>query len=284
MIPADAIAAILLAAAVAVVGMPHGGLDHVVGRAVFEPLAGRWWSVWFLSGYLLVALLVVAGWWLVPLATIALFFTASAFHFGDTEVGGRWVSPVLGGMVIWMPILARPDEVSSILGWIIPRDRAEDLAAVFPSVRVLCWVLACVAAVWWVGYLLVRIRTGRASGMWHAIRLAAFALMFAFVPVLISFAIYFCAWHSAVELIRLSRRYVPGGLLAGLIVVVRRAAPLSLLAVAGVAALALAFYDGRGLAPAAVQAVFIGLSAVAIPHLILHWVADSRMHPPEPPR
>ena len=143
MIPADAIAAVLLAVAVAVVGMPHGGLDHVVGRAVFEPLAGRWWSVVFLSSYLLIALAVVAGWWLMPLVTIALFFTASAFHFGNTEVGGRWVSPVLGGMVIWMPILARPDEVSSILGWIITRDSADDLAAVLPSVKVLSWVLAC---------------------------------------------------------------------------------------------------------------------------------------------
>ena len=264
----------LLAVAVAVVGMPHGGLDHLVGRAVFQPLVGRFWAAWFLSGYLLVAALVVVGWWLLPLVTIVLFFTASAFHFGETEVGGRWVSPILGGMAIWMPILARPGEVSSILGCIVPRDIAGDLADVTPSVLALCLALAIVSVGWWVLYLATSIRRGRTVGIAHSVRLAAFAAMFIYLPVLVSFSIYFCAWHSSVELIRLSRQYAPGDLRVGLILVIRRAAPLSLIAVAGIAAFALIFYDGRGLAPATVQAVFIGLSAVAIPHMLLHRIAS----------
>lgn len=51
------------------------------------------------------------------------------------------------------------------------------------------------------------------------------------------------------------------------------AAPLALLAAGLAAGGAWAFSAGREVGPVVVQAVFLGLSAVAVPHILLHAVA-----------
>jgi hypothetical protein len=43
-----------------------------------------------------------------PVVTIAIFFLLSALHFG--EEGPFPMAAVEGGMVIWVPFLARPEE------------------------------------------------------------------------------------------------------------------------------------------------------------------------------
>ena len=78
--------ALFLAVLTALVGTPHGGLDHFVGRAICRPIAGRWWPVVFTTYYLGFASVVLAGWVVAPLATALAFFLASASHFGE---GGR---------------------------------------------------------------------------------------------------------------------------------------------------------------------------------------------------
>jgi len=255
-----------LAICVALVGMPHGGLDHLFGQAVFRPSAGRWWRPAFLLAYLGVAAVVAAGWFVAPAVTIVLFFAISAVHFGDDRTQG-WFAPLDGGLVVSVPLLTRPDEVASLLAWIIPDGDFRAVRQAVGEVQPLLWFLTAAFA----GHLLFLLTQGR---VWAAARPIAFAAIFAALPVLIGFGLYFCGWHSVREMAVLSRRADPSRPWRGLLTVVRLAAPLASLAVVFVAAGGWWFSAGRELTPVVVQAVFMGLSAVAVPHILLHAVAE----------
>lgn len=274
--PASVVAA-GLAVAVAVVGLPHGGLDHLAGRAVFRPSAGAWWPLPFLLSYLAVGAAVVAGWVVAPLATAALFFALSAAHFAETE-RGPWLRRVLfGSLGIWLPLLARPAESATLLTWVAPT--GVEFAEALLAWRPLLIGLAVAGAVTWAADLLRAFADADRDALVDGVRLAAFAAMFALAPVVVGFAVAFAGWHSAAELARLATRADPGRPVAGLRRVMLVAAPLSLAAALLTAVGAFAL-GGRAGSPGVVQAVFLGLSAVAVPHILLHTVAGRRAADP----
>lgn len=262
--------AVALAVLVAVVGMPHGGLDHLLGRALLRPALGRWWVVAFAAGYLAVMGVVAAGWWLAPLSTVTGFVALSAFHFGTAEgqpgsPGGLARSALLGGMVVWVPALAQPAEFTRLLTWVVPGDRWPEDILFDLTVRTVLAALLPVAVV-----------SAFAASPWCGVRVAVFAAVFAAAPPLVGFTLYFCGWHSGVELYRLARQANPRSVWSGMGRVVRAAAPLAGLAVLMIAA---GWWVGAADLPLThglVQTVFIGLSVVAVPHMLLHWVATRR--------
>ncbi len=266
-----------LAAAVAVVGLPHGGLDHLVGRAVFRPLVGAWWPLPFLLGYLAVAAAVLIGWLVAPLATAVLFFAVSAAHFAETERGPRWRRVLFGSLGIWLPLLARPAESAALLMWVAPTggEFAESLRAWRPA---LIGLAIAAAAAWTIDTIPASIRVD-ADALLDGVRLAAFAAMFTAAPVVVGFAVAFAGWHSAAELGRLAVLANPARPAAGLRRVLLAAAPLSL-AAALLTAIGAFALGGRLGSPGVVQAVFLGLSAVAVPHILLHTVAGRRAADP----
>ena len=261
-----AAAAVVFALLVGVVGMPHGGLDHLFGRAVFFPLVGGWWRAAFAVTYLGVAALVVTGWLVAPAVTVVAFFLISAFHFGDADGSTGLAAVAEGGLVVWVPVLARPVEVAEILSWVVP-----DADPVAVHSAVVAAGLACgLALIAVAGRAVWRVTCGES---WVAVRLVTFTVLFALAPVLVGFVVYFCGWHSTRELATLARRANPARPGRGLLTVVRLAAPRAGLAVAATALAAWYFSTGRPLTPVVVQAVFLGLSAVAIPHILLHAAA-----------
>jgi Brp/Blh family beta-carotene 15,15'-monooxygenase len=258
--------AVALAVLVAVVGLPHGGLDHRVGRAVLRPALGRRWPRAFAPAYLGVMALVLAGWVLAPLPTLAGFVLLSAVHFGTADgeagsPGGLVRAALFGGMVVWVPALVRPAEFTRLLTWVVPGEWPEELLFA-PAVRCALWlalaaVLGCVA-----------VRPVRAG-----VPTLGFVALFALAPPLVGFAAYFCGWHSTRELARLARQAAPGEPLVGLGRVLAAAAPVAALAaLLGAVGWAVAEAD-RPLTPGLVRTVFVGLSAVAVPHMLLDLVA-----------
>ena len=255
-----------LAVLVAAVGMPHGGLDHMCSRALLRLRFGRGWWMVFLAAYLGAAGLIVAGWFLLPAVTVVLFFAISAWHFGDDPNAEQPARTVEGGMVIWVPLLFRPTEVTGLLAWVIPDGDPARAAAGVGLAQPLLWAIAVFFAV-----RLPFEATADAAG-----RKVAFALLFAMLPTLASFTLYFCGWHSTRELAGLAKQADPARPWRGLRRVLTSAAPMAGLAVAATAALAVTFAGGRELEPVLVQGVFLGLSAVAVPHILLQEVARQR--------
>jgi len=262
---------------VMLVGMPHGGLDHLVGKNLFSELRVGQPLLSFLFCYLVISSMIVASWFVWPIATIIIFFGLSAWHFGlEEEIRDRRgvVATICqiarGGMVIWLPCLFHPERVIDLLTTTVPSSFAADVH----------WVVDAIAAAWPIWLTLVLIdcclfpfgkifqifdANWRVEARFHAVRLGVLGGLFILADPLVSFIVYFCGWHSVRGLYQLKSTF--GGSWWSLIyqlLPVTVAANLFMLLGWGLASRDLGVWE------ATVRATFIGLSAVAIPHLMLH--------------
>ena len=269
----------VLAALVAMVGLPHGAADHRFARPRLEPILGTAWLPVFLAGYLAVAALVVCGWFVAPAATVVVFFLASAWHFGQEEprlpVGPRSLRPLFrfarGGLVIWTPLVFHASEVSTILGLTAPGNSGPAIQQAISLLTACSWIMLPLAAAAWA---LQGLTASRSTGRRRRVLLADNALvaslvvLFAVVSPLVSFPVYFCGWHSARGLQRLRRE-----LGESWPELVRSLAPLTVGSIALIGLAAWLVLGGAGWNGTLIRATFVGLSAVAVPHLLLHGVA-----------
>jgi Brp/Blh family beta-carotene 15,15'-monooxygenase len=269
----------VLALLVAMVGLPHGAADHRFARPRLEPVLGVAWLPVFLAVYLAVAVVVVCGWFVAPAATIVAFFLASAWHFGQEEsrlpIGPRILRPVFrfarGGLVIWTPLVFQGREVGEILGLVAPGGSGPAIQHATSLLTACSWIMLPIAAVAWAlqGLMAAR-RSGRVRQLlWIDNALvASLVVLFAVASPLVSFPVYFCGWHSARGLKRLRRELGESWpeLATSL-------APLTVGAIALVGLAAALVLGGSGWNETLIQATFIGLSAVAVPHLVLHGIA-----------
>jgi Brp/Blh family beta-carotene 15,15'-monooxygenase len=268
----------ILAALVAVVGLPHGAADHRFARPRLEPVFGAAWLPMFLVGYVAIAAGVVWGWFVAPAATIVIFFLASAWHFGQEEprlpVGPPWLRPVFqfarGGLVIWVPLAFHVEEVAAILSVATPGGSGPAVARATGVLTVCSWIMLAIAVAAW------GLQGLAASRCTRRIRLALLAdsalvaslvVLFAVASPLVSFLVYFCGWHSARGLKRL--RVELGESWPELAVSL---APLTVGAIALIGLAAWLVLGGTGWSDTLIRATFVGLSAVAMPHLLLHGV------------
>lgn len=268
---------------IAILGVPHGGLDHWTGRRLLQPvLKRRWWIVFFPT-YLLAGVFVAAAWLLIPSIAIVLFFLLSAWHFGreESEPDDSLMQSFLrfpltrhlqaiatGGFVIWIPAVARPLEMKALLSQIIP------LADAIAVDRILCATQTIALIFLPLGiFQTCRRMTSKKEFLLGGVVISTAVLAIA-TPILMSFSIYFCLWHSVLGLKRLKQceRLTFAPFLLAIL-------PLSFLAVAMIAAFRLfasfSFESSFFLSSSsALQTLFIGLSAIAVPHIVLHEVVD----------
>jgi len=272
----------VLALLVAVIGLPHGAADHRFAQPRLEPRLGAAWGGVFLAGYLAIAGAVVLGWFLAPAATILVFFLASAWHFGQEEpdltpgprratwprlvrLGGRMAR---GGLVIWVPVALQTAEVVRILSLTAPRGSGPEIQRAVDALVVCSWVMLTIAAVDWGRRALAAIAaTGRRRRvlLLDGVLEASFVSLFAATHPVAGFLVYFCGWHSARGLRRLRRELGESWwqLAASL-------APLTAVAIGLVALTTFFVLRAPTWNDTLIRATFIGLSAVALPHLVLH--------------
>ena len=269
----------VLAVLVALIGLPHGAADHRFARPRLEPVLGMAWLPVFLAGYLAVAVLMVCGWFMAPAATIVAFLLASAWHFGQEEpwlpVGPQRLRPVFrfarGGLVIWTPLVFRASDVSAILGLAAPSGSGLAIESAISLLTAVSWIMLLFAAAAWILQgLEASGRTGQRRRVLVADNavVASMVVLFAVASPLVSFPVYFCAWHSSRGLQRLRRELGETWLQ-----LVRSLAPMTVGAIALVALASWLVLGGAGWNGTLIRATFVGLSAVAVPHLLLHGVA-----------
>ena len=304
----------LLVAAVALLGLPHGAFDAVIGEEAFRPRLGRGWGVAFSAGYLGSAGLVVGLWVVAPPVALAAFFAAAAWHFGTTDAGGHG-SPAHGRpaarervfraadaaargvLTIAAPSAFHPAEVARLLRWTMPGGAAwmtPEFAGRAGAAALLVVAPVLVASTAWHATRAGRLRAGRlraGSGVerWrHGLAAAEPAVLvglFAAAPPLVAFVVYFCGLHSVRHELHLVGRVAaesPGRTVGGsLRWVVARAAPATAVTIVG-AGVAFAWLLRSGGAAgdpsaSAVRVVFVGLSALTVPHMLLEAWADRRV-------
>ena len=280
---------VVVLAAIAV-AMWHGAYDHVqAGQMLAAPL-GRHWLRIFLIGYAALAAVTLLGWWAFPLASLVCFLGYSAWHFGTeadqgrlTLVGSlagpalgavpivaacRWhagaVAPVFAGMLAGMPGLGGapglPDEAPAhgvLLTQVLSAACGPVLAVAFAAIL-----------------LGVFGREPRVRGVLCAVTALQVALFVCCDP-LVAFAVYFCCWHTPEHLVATSvpafagesslKVNLAGNLRAGLLPWL-----VSLVFAGGMFAL------GRHRAASYRAEIFIVLSALTVPHMVLNEVRRAR--------
>ncbi len=288
----NALVVTALVALVAGLGLPHGAADHRFARSKLEPVLGPAWLPAFLAGYVLAGSAVVCGWFYSPAETLIVFFLASAWHFGQEEprlcYGPRWLQQLFmfarGGLPIWIPLLFQREEVIRTLAAIAPHGLGSrgDVALSILSALSL-GMLVVVSACWMLQIATATRSSGRKQRVLalDSMLIASFAMLFAVSSPLISFLVYFCGWHSARGLARLRRELGESWLqLAGSL------APMTVTAVGLIAVLWWMVLGAQLESGSLIRTTFVGLSAVAMPHLILHsiWPFLSRSEPRSTPQ
>lgn len=256
----------------AVIGLPHGALDTMLRAQSARQLPGQ-----VVSGlaYLGCAAAVYVLWRRYPAPAVSLLLVVSVAHFAISDWAvTRWRCPqmrrpdhritarvatvgaaasavlAVSGPFAWWPSLT-----SVLLGRL---NAANAAGTITLAAR---WLTA-------IGLLAA---LGVAVTLWQVDRVAAMepvtiAALTATCPPLVAFACYFAAWHSLRQSARLlaleptaARRLATDGRRAGAVVLVRRTALPTLVALILLAGLVI---SGRS----ASAAVLAGLLAISVPH------------------
>ena len=245
---------------IALIGLPHGAFDGAIanhlgaGRSLGA--AGK-----FIACYCAAAGLVIAIWVMLPDITLALFLIISMIHFGrgdaSAQSGPVFMMQVLlhGGLPIFGIVYFQQSEVTPLFDALT--NGASGLAILLAQIVIP--VMALMAGLY--GLLAFRDPSLRP-------RFAEFillALVFAILPPLVSFALYFCIIHTGRHMRRIWPVLTSASSQKGLY---RQAAGFTLASwlVGGVAFL---WLDSGNLDAALLQVVFIGLAALTVPHMIL---------------
>jgi Brp/Blh family beta-carotene 15,15'-monooxygenase len=167
-------------------GIPHGAVDHWVRLKEVNPKSKRFWR--FTSGYLAVMALIFGLWWLSPALGLLNFIAYSAWHFGETDLRDwHQYHPLKSwawGLGVLLTILF--SHFTEFSGYL----QAYQIELAYPKL----WQWAGLTA----GVL------GMATSLFTVNRLAFKAMattalvvaLGAFLPLLLSFALYFIVGHS----------------------------------------------------------------------------------------
>ena len=251
-------------AAIIALGVPHGALDGEVARPMLQPRFGRAWFLVFALPYLALAGGVLLLWRVSPLGALAAFLAMSVWHFGREEAGpGRPVAALVrGGLPIAAPVLLHPAGT-----WAVFASAAQIAPAGGPPGWLVgaAWVWVVLAAGWvW-------------RQEWPVVAAGAgLVALFAALPPLTAFAIYFLCLHAPAHV---------RGLIAGPWRAPRvsswahaagYAAPVTALTV-GIGAALWPFYAGTP-AVRLLGLTLQGLSALTLPHMLLDAGAERWGH------
>lgn len=242
--------ALAVAALAAVLGLPHGAADIVVGPRLIRPSM-------FQAAYIGLAAATIAAWFVAPAASLVIFMIISWWHFGSgdaehhPELGATrfGVGAMSAGLVLGMPLLAHSTVVTPIVDDMVGSrvnlgaEIVSAAGAAMMLIAIACFLPAAIDA--------YRIRRWRVFV--EVSVLAALALV---CHPLITFALYFSCWHSPRHVIslQLNRTAIRPALAASAATIVAAAGAWLVLSPS---------------ISTTVQVVFIGLSALTTPHLLV---------------
>lgn len=247
-------APLIAAAAMLLLGVPHGAFDVA--------LAHRRWSIGtprtlaaFLAAYIGLAVLFAALWFALPQLALPVFIAMSGYHFaGDWRRDIQLIPrTVVGLAIITAPALLHRETVIEIFTWLVPADVA---VATAETMAVVSIPLLQAGA----GIVLVT--------AWHrpaaAFEMAVTLLLAVFASPLVFFVTYWCGLHSARHMLTVVGELQPRTPSTFL----RLSLPYAPLAIVGVLAGVL-FWPHLELGQAALATLFVALAALTVPHMLL---------------
>ena len=275
---------IVLMVVVALTGIPHGAVDHVVAADLYG-LSSSWSDQARFYGVYL-ALMAAYGvlWWISPVVSLALFLGLTVYHFGQADLA-YWDVPTPGHlllygsrgiMLIGLPIVAFPDLVDPIFVAI-----ADVQVSAWPGVTsapaaVLAALVGQHAAV-----LLLMQRWG--TPPWSAVgrelfNTAVLATQLITAHPLVGFAVYFGLWHSLGHILEILRFFQRHGRQATLGHFYRKAALFTLISFVGLGGLYV-LNEAVGAQTEMIALLFILISVLTLPHMLIVEAMYQRQRP-----
>jgi Brp/Blh family beta-carotene 15,15'-monooxygenase len=262
-------ASLMAIAAILLIGVPHGGLDGAVARRVGWPNGMLPWVLFHII-YLLLAASVAGLWWLSPLPSLIFFLGISALHFGSSDI--RHISSP-SSRDAWLPLIAHGGLV--VIGIpVLQSVDVEPLFAVLVGAENSLWLLNQIdqLRLLWAASLFAYLIYSIYQPRWRKslFSLAVLIVLAYLLPPIVSFALYFCLWHSRSHMLRIWRSIAPDQRRRS----ASEAVAYSLLAYAA-AGIYLVFQTNSApasvtaITPALLQLTFIGLAALTVPHMVL---------------
>lgn len=260
--------ALLLAVAVALVGLPHGGLDGWLAQRSGLVRGARGLALFHLL-YVLAAAAVALLWLWQPALTLGAFLAISAWHFsGDWPALPSTLRGLTGGALLGLPAWQWSEPVAKVFE-VLAGSGGVQLAHALNLLGPL-FLLMMLLAIWC-------LRQQHAA----ALELGMLTALAVFTPPLLFFAVYFCTLHSPRQL-RLSLALgdpIQRGRLLRVAAVYASLAALLVLA-SGFAATAAGASLGAWLVQLdgdqGLRLVFVGLAALTVPHMGVAWLATRR--------
>jgi Brp/Blh family beta-carotene 15,15'-monooxygenase len=251
-----------------VLGLPHGATDH----GLFQALKMKGGRLKFLFLYGMVIGLYGLLWYTLPMLAFGIFMLLSIYHFGQSNWAGirhetkgwaRLHYLLWGSGILLTPILLHAGEASLIVAAMtgISLPASANMLPVIGSLAVLNVVVMLVLS--WRGVL------SRKRLVWEVVGYGLLMALFFTNSLLLGFTVYFVCWHSlssARDQLRFfSRRLSPD---------LRRQLSWEIGGtIVGALAFCLFIWLGPGpeaaLQPGIISGVFIFISLLTLPHMLL---------------
>jgi Brp/Blh family beta-carotene 15,15'-monooxygenase len=169
------------------VGIPHGGIDHLIHNPEIRPKG----LLHFIIRYLLLMLAYGLLWWLLPVAALIAFLAMSAYHFGQSHFLEQGQLKPKEGLLY---LLKGSFFLSVILfgDWEMTQEILSPILTISipETYRLLSMGLLMASS------LLAHGWKNRSLSLGDALDYLILVPILYFSPLLISFAVYFGFWHS----------------------------------------------------------------------------------------
>jgi Brp/Blh family beta-carotene 15,15'-monooxygenase len=259
---------------IALTGIPHGALDHIVANANNVKLGKRFHFGKFLLKYIFAVILYAICWIYLPSISLLFFLFISAWHFGETDIPNfnkQWlwnINRILwGSFVLLLILLTHQQETETILLRITSNARWVNITWTF-----LCKHQISVLSLIGLPVLLLSVLNAikhkqqfSYTGFLNLIIILAISI---YLPLLPAFAIYFGGWHAirSFEMIfgflRTQQAYKQMNIMG----MWKKTMPMTILA-ALFFVIASYTWSSIGITSDPLPVVFIFLSVITLPHL-----------------
>ena len=262
-----------------IIGVSHGSLDHIKGRKLLKIFQINN-IITFYTSYFLLAVTIIILWVLLPTIVLIAFLIVASFHFGkeDTQFlidNNSYLNQFLfflkGSLVILAPLYFNFNETVSIFKLLLIENES-----FYRSLNVIENN----------NFLIIGIVLSALSSIilfFKKFELKKFTIFFDYFSIiiinmhfspLIAFTIYFCFLHSIRHSISLITELDQESLRNGLLVFIKKAAPLTILT-AIFCLIGLYFLNNNyNLDSAILKLIFIGLASLTFPHILLEYLIE----------
>jgi len=272
---------IIVAAAIALVGIPHGAIDHLIAAKVYEQGSSIWDHIRFYGWYLFLMVALSVLWFFSPAAGFILFMVISVLHFGQSDIEGffhrfeidephtAWIisATVSRGVAIIGLILSAHDEVAmSIVGEALPQDSTLFLWMSTQS-EAIFWGSLAQFALFMPVFSFIGFQSWSQRGQFIVDSIVLIVLFITARPLL-SFAIYFAFWHSMGHIDEIRTYFGEKGQPLTVAGFALRALPFTLISFVGLAGL-LWIAQAMELGNRLVMLTFVLISVLTLPHMVV---------------